>query len=126
MPNGCILKLSLLFFYTYKYITQDACRPESSAIYNWPQKIYQKSVQTLLKITLLPSRKSYLVIILAKFIWKVDQKWNQVNLESVQTLLKIIHPASWKSYLVIIGPNSNEKLTKMEIRSILIQFEYCL
>ena len=34
---------------------------------------------------------------LPKFIWKVDQKWNQVKLELARTLLKITHLAPKKA-----------------------------
>ena len=42
-------------------LKQEVCRPDISAIYKWlsgHKKSYQKSVQTLLKITHLASRKS--------------------------------------------------------------------
>ena len=42
-------------------LKQEVCRPDFSAIYKWlsgHKKSYQKSVQTLLKITHLASRKS--------------------------------------------------------------------
>ena len=71
------------------------------------------SVWTLLRITPLVHRKSYLVIIFlnVQCICKVDQKWNELKF-----LL-----AYRKSCLAIIGPKSNAKLTKYEIRS-----SYCL
>ena len=53
---------------------------------------------------------------LPQFTYKVDQKWNWVKFKSVRTLLRITHLTHRKSYLVIIGPNSQEKLTKSEIR----------
>ena len=60
--------------------------------------------------------KSYLIII-SPFIWQVYQKWNYAKLKSVYTLLEITRLAYTKSYLAIIGPYSQEKLTKYEVRS---------
>ena len=44
-------------------------------------------------------------------------------MEPFRTLL--VRLDSTKSYLVIIGPNSYEKLTKIEIRTSWNQFEHC-
>ena len=43
-----------------------------------------------------------------QFIWKVNQKRNQVKLESVWPLLEITDPASRKSHMVNIYPNSHK------------------
>ena len=59
---------------------------------------------------------------LPQFTYKVDQN---VKLESARTLLRITHLTIRKSYLIIICPNSQEKLTKSEIRSSWSQFEHC-
>ena len=59
-------------------------------------KVKFKSVQTLLRITHLTHRKSYLVIICPNSheSW---QKWNYVKFKSVRTLLRITHLAHRKS-----------------------------
>ena len=62
---------------------------------------------------------------LPKVTWKVDQKWNYVNLESIRTLLIITRLTHSKSCLIIIYPNLHEKLIKSEIRSSWTRFEYC-
>ena len=83
-------------------LKQEACRSDSSAIYNWlsgHKTSYQKSVQTLLKITHLASRKSKLVIICPNSYGKFTK--SEIKLELVQTLLKIIHLASRKSYTCV-------------------------
>ena len=69
-----------------------------------------ESVWTLLKITLLASRKSYLVIIGSNSYEK---------LESDGTLLRITCLAHRRSYLVIMFPNSHEKLPKLKLAKLL-------
>ena len=106
-----------------------------------------ESVQTLLRITRLAHRKSYLIIIspnslenlvkskirsnwslfwpIWNHIWSLFasihmQSWPKVKLyklESVWTFLKTTHLAYMKWYLAIIDPNSHDKFTKYEIRS---------
>ena len=93
----------------YLWSKQEACWPDSSTIYNWLSChrpfIYQKSVQTLLKITHL-----------AKI--KIRSSWSR-------TLFRITQLAYRKSCLVIICPNSHKKFTKIKIRSSWSQFEHC-
>ena len=72
------------------------------------------SVQTLLRITRLAHRKSYLVIICPVSHEKLTK--GELRFKSVRTLLRIAHLAHMKSYLVIICLNSHAKLTKSEIR----------
>ena len=67
------------------------------------------NIASALVITHLASMKSFISGHLPQFIWKVDQKWNQVKLESDQTLLKITPLGTRKSYLVIIYPKSHAK-----------------
>ena len=101
-------------------------------------------VWTLLRITHLAHRKSYLVIIspnthekchyLPHFTWKV--KLGKVGVCSnitpigshIWPLLAPIHMRSWPNMKLgqIIGPNSHEKLTQYKIRSsyYLLQFAF--
>ena len=84
-------------------------------IWKVDQKLNQAmlvSVRTLLKITHLVSRKSYLVIVCPNSREKWTKSEIRSSWDSVRTLLKITHLAHGKSYLVIICPNSQENLTK--------------
>ena len=78
---------------------------------NW---VKLKSVQTLLRIACLASRKSYVVIIYANSCEKLTKSEIGSSWESVQTLLRIACLADRKSYVIIICANSCEKLTKSE------------
>ena len=62
---------------------------------NW---VKLKSVQTLLRITCLADKKSYVVIICANSVKSLPKR-NFVKLKSVRTLLRITCVADRKSYL---------------------------
>ena len=97
----------VIFLSLFSIIKQEACRPDSSAIYNWlsgHRKL--ESVRTLLKITCLAHRKSYLVFICSNSHGQLTKSEIRSSWDSVRTLLKITHQASRKSYLIIVCPNS--------------------
>ena len=68
---------------------------------------------------------SYLVIMFPCYLVimfeKLTKNEMRYSYDSIQTLVKITRPAYRKTCLAIIGPISNKKLTKYEIRS-----SYCL
>ena len=107
---------------------QEACQPDSSTIYKlafWPQKIYQKPVQTLLKIT---HFALYLEVISGYvFCQNSYDKLGKVgvSLNIAQNHSSSPPPPLKKAYLVIICPNSYEKLIKSEIRLGWSQFDHC-
>ena len=87
-------------------------------------KVKFESVRTLLKITHLASRKSYLVIICPNSY----EKLTKIEFRSSWTLFEhcsksLISPIG--SHLVIICSNSYEQLTKSKIKSSLFGFEHC-
>ena len=70
-----------------------------------------ESDRTLIMITHLASRESYMVI----NIPNSHTKFTKSEIRSGWSRLKIIHPAPKKSYLVIICRNSHDKLTKIKL-----------
>ena len=79
-----------------------------------------ESVGTFLRITRLDHIGSHIWSLFAPIHMQSWPKWNYVKLKSVRTFIKITRLAYKKLYLAIIGPNSLEKLTKHEIRSLLL------
>ena len=72
---------------------------------------FSQRVHLLLKIIRITAIRSNLDIMCPQFTWNVDQKCKYV--EFVRILFKITRPASRKSYLVIIGPNPQEKSSRI-------------
>ena len=83
-----------------------------------------ESVWTLLRITRLTHRMSYLVIMWPNSHTNLTKSEIRSSWESVRTLLRITQLSLSKSYLVIISPNSHGNLTKV-IRSNWSPFQHC-
>ena len=97
--------------YLYHYLLQFKGKVDRKR-----NQVKLESVQTLLRITRLAHKKSYLVIIFPNSHEKLTKSEIRSSWESVWTLLRITRLVHTKSYLAIIGPNSHEKLTKSDIR----------
>ena len=106
---------NVLLFDSAQWLRQEACRPDSSAIYNWLSGHIKltKSEIRLCWSRFEHSSKSFTSVYevisdhyLPHFIWKMKSSHVGVGSHITQNHL---------SYLVIISPNSHQKLTKSKI-----------